>query len=225
MSWGEACLWHRPVSSAHHSRSTDWCQDFDGKTDFFTVLASWTYSHCMSVGFLRNWNRMSSDKESTAGLKDSCTMSHWPYCIQTSGLCHPLPITVPPSEFIQTWSQSNNKTTKMLFLFLHSNFPCFSSTNKLLKGASHFLSTTLFPPRSLRQQRFIFERDISTLTGGRRGGTFVTLLLSLVIFCCGGSQMVWFSAHMVLFLRDHCSWPAWLKKMKKNEAKLRPKNI
>lgn len=51
--------------------------------------------------------------------------------IQTSGLCHPLPITVPPSVFIQTWSQSNNKTTKMFFLFLHSSFPCFSPTNKL----------------------------------------------------------------------------------------------
>lgn len=191
------------VSSAHYSRSTDWC-----RTVTEQILIAWVFG--IETGCFLIQNPLQAWRIVVPWATD---------LIQTSGLCHLLPITVSPSEFIQTWSQSNNKTTKMLLLFLHSDSPCFSSTNKLLKGALYFLSTTLFSPRSLRQQRFIFERDISTLTGGRRGGTFVTLLLSLVIFCCGGSQMVWFSAHMVLFLRDHCSWPAWFKKKRRKKMR------
>lgn len=110
--------------------------------------------------------------------------------------------------------QEHKPKMSFFFLFLCGDFPCFSSTN--IPDYQESLtspSTTLFSPHSAA---FIFKRDILTLTGGRRGGTFVTLLLSPVIFSCRESQMVRFSAHMVVFLGDRHSWPAWHKKEKVN---------
>ncbi len=99
----------------------------------------------------------------------------------------------------------------------------FSFKKEIFQGALHCLEITRLALFSFRQQCFIFKRDILTLTGSGRGGTFVTLLLSPAIFRCRGSQMVRFSAHMVVFLRDHHSWPAW-QKNKKQKTKKQNKN-
>ena len=87
-----------------------------------------------------------------------------------------------------------------------------------LRNFFFFCNHTVGSAQPLDNSVLFLKRDILTLTGGRRWGTFVTLLLSRVIFSCRGSQMVRFSAHMVLFpLR--LPFLAYLAKRKNNNNK------
>lgn len=120
----------------------------------------------------------------------------------TQILYHPLSTTIPPSVAICT----PGIKFKIHIRFLSSSF----FKGETFKRVLDFLAVTLLACYS-RQQCFIFKKDISTLTGGRRREAFVALISSPVIFSCSGSQMVRFSAHMFVFLRDHHAWPAWHK--------------
>lgn len=135
-------------------------------------------------------------------------------------LYHPLPITVPPSLAICTSGIRPRKHSNLKLVFFFS-LPFFCSLvvtfcslkeETLLSRGPQIPSHTVGSATVLTTV-FYFKRDISTLTDGVRQGTFVTLLLSPVIVSSRGCQMVRFCAHMVVFLRDHRSWPAWRKKI------------
>lgn len=149
-------------------------------------------------------------------LRDSCTIIPRDKSIitfYTDVISFPFPIIVSVAIYTSGIGPRTQTYNEFFSLFPRSDFPCFSSKRNFTpkSGLNISFAITLLALCSFRQQCFIFKRDILTLTGGRRGGTVVTLLLSPAIFSCRGSQMVRFSAHMVVFLRDHHSRPAWQK--------------
>lgn len=114
--------------------------------------------------------------------------------------------------YLYVWNQSNTTNLKLVFVPLWClSFLSFKKKLLFQEGLTFPCNHTIGNVQLLTTC-FIFKRDILTLTGGRRRETFVSFFSSPAIFSCRASQMVRFSAHMVMFLRDHHFWPDWEKK-------------
>lgn len=108
---------------------------------------------------------------------------------------YPLPINVPPTSGIRP------KQARLLLLSAREN-----PHQDGFRFASDRISKA--PDNS----NFIFKRGILTLAGGRAERRSSVSSRPPRFLSCRGSQMVRFSAHTVIFLRDQNSWPDWRKK-------------